>query len=307
MDVVAAPPKSRRSTHASTRQYVVCGALQLLVFVAYASVAGVVFSVGYDWIAAGSGVVDVYLRAVAVGGLSFVGMCVLPIVVKWTLIGRWTRRGDPDLERTVLPILARPHADQGEPDAAFHRLATLPPLPQGAGREDWPGRCDPHPAPADLHRPADHRRGHGDPQGLLPHLLSGRGGSDPHRSGHDRHRRVRRPGGGARHRHIAGRRSSARPWLRPLPGAGGSRRRAAPGNPGRAAHRSRPPGSRAGARRRSQGGHLRRHGTGAPCWRSTFRWRSAGHSCWPPTCRRSGRSSGRRRPTSRPGRFSATP
>ena len=95
MDVVAAPPKSRRSTHASTRQYAVCGALQLLVFLAYASVAGVVFSVGYDWIAAGSGVVDVYLRAVVVGGLSFVGMCVLPIVAKWTLIGRWTREEIP--------------------------------------------------------------------------------------------------------------------------------------------------------------------------------------------------------------------
>ncbi len=95
MDVVAEPPTSRASTRASTRQYVVCGALQLLVFLAYASVAGVVFSVGYDWISAGSGLVDVYLRAVVVGGLSFAGMCVLPIVVKWTLIGRWKREEIP--------------------------------------------------------------------------------------------------------------------------------------------------------------------------------------------------------------------
>ena len=50
-------------------------------------------------------------------------------------------RGDPDLERALLPLLARPHADPGEPDAPVRRLAALPALPQGAGREDRPGRA----------------------------------------------------------------------------------------------------------------------------------------------------------------------
>ncbi len=89
LDVVAAPATGDGWRRASTRQFLVCGTLQLLVFLVYASVAGVVFSVGYDWISAGSGALDVYLRSVVVGGASFAGMCALPIIVKWTLIGRW--------------------------------------------------------------------------------------------------------------------------------------------------------------------------------------------------------------------------
>ena len=47
------------------------------------SVAVVVFSVGYDWIAAGSRVVDVYLRAVVVGGVELRRhVRALPIVAK---------------------------------------------------------------------------------------------------------------------------------------------------------------------------------------------------------------------------------
>ena len=87
--MVAAPAAGDGWRRASTRQFLVCGTLQLLVFLVYASVAGVVFSVGYDWISAGSGALDVYLRSVVVGGASFAGMCALPIIVKWTLIGRW--------------------------------------------------------------------------------------------------------------------------------------------------------------------------------------------------------------------------
>jgi non-ribosomal peptide synthetase-like protein len=100
-DVVSAsrarvePAGRRRATPAASRQYVVCGALQLLVFIAYASAAGIVFGAGYDWIAAGSGWVDVYLRSVAIGSVTFVAMCVLPIVAKWTLIGRWKREEIP--------------------------------------------------------------------------------------------------------------------------------------------------------------------------------------------------------------------
>ena len=48
----------------------------------------VVFNVGYDWISAGSGALDVYLRSVVVG-VGLRRLCVLPIIAKWTLIGRW--------------------------------------------------------------------------------------------------------------------------------------------------------------------------------------------------------------------------
>lgn len=73
----------------STSRYVLCGAAQLLVFAAYCFLAGLVTVEGYRWIDAGVGAVDVYLRSVVFGGAAFAGMCVLPVVAKWVLIGRW--------------------------------------------------------------------------------------------------------------------------------------------------------------------------------------------------------------------------
>ncbi|MGW2564464.1 Pls/PosA family non-ribosomal peptide synthetase [Streptomyces sp. NPDC001514] len=79
----------------STRRYVVCGMLQLLIFVGYCLLAGVVTARGYEWVSQGSGLVDVYLRSLVFGGAGFVGLCVFPIVAKWILIGRWKPREFP--------------------------------------------------------------------------------------------------------------------------------------------------------------------------------------------------------------------
>jgi non-ribosomal peptide synthetase-like protein len=89
------PARRRGSTPAGTHAYVLCGALQLLTFLAYASLAGFVLGAGVTWILAASGWIDVYLRSLAFGSATFVGMCVLPIVAKWTLIGRWEREEFP--------------------------------------------------------------------------------------------------------------------------------------------------------------------------------------------------------------------
>jgi non-ribosomal peptide synthetase-like protein len=74
---------------AGTLAYWCCGALQLLFFLGYTYLVAVVASWAYDWIVAGSGFVDYYVRTAAFGGTLFVGLCVLPILVKWVLIGRW--------------------------------------------------------------------------------------------------------------------------------------------------------------------------------------------------------------------------
>jgi non-ribosomal peptide synthetase-like protein len=92
-DVVSAP--RRRAAPGGSRAHVLCGAVQLLVFLVYASVAGLVVSAGYEWISAGSGPIDAYLRSVAFGAATVVGLCVLPIVGKWTLVGRWKREEIP--------------------------------------------------------------------------------------------------------------------------------------------------------------------------------------------------------------------
>nr|WP_202538669.1 Pls/PosA family non-ribosomal peptide synthetase [Streptomyces sp. SID8379] len=86
--VPAAPPEPPPPP-GSTRRYLVCGALQFLVFAVYCAVAGLATAAGYEWVSAGSGGADVYLRSVMFGGALFAGACVVPIVAKWLLVGRW--------------------------------------------------------------------------------------------------------------------------------------------------------------------------------------------------------------------------
>ncbi|GAA1218530.1 Pls/PosA family non-ribosomal peptide synthetase [Pseudonocardia alaniniphila] len=73
-------------------EYILCGALQLLVFLGYSYLVGVVGDLSYTWISAAAGVGEIYLRSVLFGGAAFVGMCTLPIAAKWILIGRWKPR-----------------------------------------------------------------------------------------------------------------------------------------------------------------------------------------------------------------------
>jgi non-ribosomal peptide synthetase-like protein len=86
------PPTSapaRVGPPASRLEYVLCGVLQFLTFVGYTFLYAVIAVQGYEWVFAGSGPVDVYLRAVVYGGAWFVGLSLTPIVAKWVLIGRW--------------------------------------------------------------------------------------------------------------------------------------------------------------------------------------------------------------------------
>jgi non-ribosomal peptide synthetase-like protein len=70
-------------------RYVLCGALQLLFFLGYSYLAAFVMVVGSEWISAGSGLIDIFLRSVLFGAVGFLGVCTLPLLAKWVLIGRW--------------------------------------------------------------------------------------------------------------------------------------------------------------------------------------------------------------------------
>ena len=85
----AARGKRDREAPIDKPRYVLCGALQLLFFLGYSYLAAFVMVVGYEWISAGSGLIDVYLRSVLFGAVGFLGVCTLPILAKWVLIGRW--------------------------------------------------------------------------------------------------------------------------------------------------------------------------------------------------------------------------
>src|SRR5437016_11850302 len=76
-------------TPTSTREYVLCGALQALFYLGY-SYLGVLAGIeGYQWIVAGSEGVESYLRLVLFSGVAFLVVCTVPIAAKWLLIGRW--------------------------------------------------------------------------------------------------------------------------------------------------------------------------------------------------------------------------
>ncbi|MFD9303478.1 Pls/PosA family non-ribosomal peptide synthetase [Streptomyces sp. NPDC060048] len=83
------------AARAGTGQYLLCGMLQLLVFLGYSYLGALATVHGFEWVAAGTGVLDVYLRSVLVGGAGFTGLCLVPIAAKWTLIGRFTPREFP--------------------------------------------------------------------------------------------------------------------------------------------------------------------------------------------------------------------
>lgn len=89
---VASPTRKASSR---TRDYVLCGTLQLLAFLAYSFVTGLVAARGYEWVATGTDLADIYLRSVLFGGIGFVVVCTFPIAAKWILIGRWKPREFP--------------------------------------------------------------------------------------------------------------------------------------------------------------------------------------------------------------------
>ncbi len=88
----AQPPVSaaiETATPTSTREYILCGALQALCFLAYSYIAVLAVGAGYQWITAGSTVVALYLRLVLASSAAFLLVCAVPIAAKWLLIGRW--------------------------------------------------------------------------------------------------------------------------------------------------------------------------------------------------------------------------
>ncbi|MGW7287322.1 Pls/PosA family non-ribosomal peptide synthetase [Streptomyces sp. NPDC054847] len=70
-------------------RYLLCGVLQAASFVGYAFLVAFVSAAGYEWIAAGTHLLDAYLRSVVFGAVTLFVVCALPVLVKWLLIGRW--------------------------------------------------------------------------------------------------------------------------------------------------------------------------------------------------------------------------
>lgn len=91
----AQPPASapaEATTPTSNREYVLCGALQALCFLAYSYVAVVSIMSGYEWVTAAPGAAQIYLRLVLLNLAAFVAVSAVPVAAKWVLVGRWKAR-----------------------------------------------------------------------------------------------------------------------------------------------------------------------------------------------------------------------
>ena len=83
-------PVSRQPvTVAGTAQYVLCGVLQLLLFLGSVYVGALVLEAGFEWTFAGPGLIDTWQRSLVLSVVSFLVLCTLPILMKWVLVGRW--------------------------------------------------------------------------------------------------------------------------------------------------------------------------------------------------------------------------
>jgi non-ribosomal peptide synthetase-like protein len=88
----ARPPGPEQVPPAGTAQYVACGVLQLLAFLASVFLGAVVLAGGFSWISRSAGWADLYLRSLGFSAGAFFLLCSLPILAKWTLVGRWKPR-----------------------------------------------------------------------------------------------------------------------------------------------------------------------------------------------------------------------
>jgi non-ribosomal peptide synthetase-like protein len=89
----ADPEPTAPATPPGTGSVVQCGLLQALLLLANAWLAAVLLDRGLAWLAPTPGLLDAYPRAVAFGATAFAALCLLPITVKWLVVGRW-REGE---------------------------------------------------------------------------------------------------------------------------------------------------------------------------------------------------------------------
>jgi non-ribosomal peptide synthetase-like protein len=89
---VAAPTSVKAPKRARTPQVLLCGVLQLLIFLGYGYLVALLVVQGFEWVSASSGLLDIYLRSLLSGWAMFLFVFTVPILAKWILIGRWKPR-----------------------------------------------------------------------------------------------------------------------------------------------------------------------------------------------------------------------
>ncbi|WP_446686971.1 Pls/PosA family non-ribosomal peptide synthetase [Phytohabitans kaempferiae] len=76
-------------------RYYGCAAAQALFGLAFMLLISIVMVTGYGWISTGAGLYDRALRSLTFGVLVFLAATLLPVAMKWLLIGKWRARTFP--------------------------------------------------------------------------------------------------------------------------------------------------------------------------------------------------------------------
>lgn len=88
-DIVVEAAPAEIQHRATTAQYVLCGALQVIITLGYTYLMAAVLITGNQWVMAAPEVGWEVARTVVVGVVMFLALSIIPIVLKWVLIGRW--------------------------------------------------------------------------------------------------------------------------------------------------------------------------------------------------------------------------
>ncbi|MDN5857801.1 MAG: phosphopantetheine-binding protein, partial [Pseudonocardia sp.] len=72
-----------------TLSYLLCGFLQLLFMLGYPALFAFAFALGAEWILAAATPLEIYVRSALFAGGLFLATALLPILLKWLLVGRW--------------------------------------------------------------------------------------------------------------------------------------------------------------------------------------------------------------------------
>ncbi|NMR30412.1 amino acid adenylation domain-containing protein [Arthrobacter sp. SF27] len=81
-------PRPKRG-RATIFDMVLCGFLQAVLAIAYSYAFITAIVAGYLWVAAGANILESWGRSVIFGVIFFLALCIVPILLKWLILGRW--------------------------------------------------------------------------------------------------------------------------------------------------------------------------------------------------------------------------